>query len=226
MQQDPEISVIIPVLNDAIALARILKQLGPYQCQVIVVDGGSSDGSQEVALHYRRTLVESAAGRSIQMNAGAARATGDVLFFLHADSVLPEYFESLIKGAMRGQRFNWGRFDVRLSGSHVMFKVISWFMNTRAQLTGISTGDQGLFVKRSVFEQIGGFAEIPLMEDIEITKRLSRLGPAYRISSPIIASSRRWESFGITRTILLMWSLRLRYFFGETPESLAKRYYG
>lgn len=216
------ITIIIPVLNDAEALRVLLSQLASYQLETIVVDGGSQDSPESVVESFGVIYLSSEPGRAKQMNAGAARAAGDVLLFLHGDSQLPTGFDKLIKDAMN--HAHWGRFDVRLSGSHPMFRVIEWMMNHRSKLTGICTGDQGIFVQSEVFKQTGGFPDIPIMEDIELSKGLP--GAPYCIRQKLATSSRRWEQNGIWKTIVLMWTLRLRYFLGARPEQLVKQYYG
>jgi len=217
------ISVVVPVFNDAPILGLLLPELNNYPVEVIVVDGGSGDAPELVADRYGAQLVQCEPGRGKQMNAGARVATGDILLFLHADSQLPAYFDVLIKGGMRGPRFSWGRFDVRLSGAHPMFRLIEWMMNIRSRYTGVCTGDQGIFVKTEYFRHCGGFPDIPLMEDIEFSKKMVRA--PYCIRQKLTTSSRRWEQNGIFKTIVLMWSLRLRYFFGASAEDLVKRYY-
>ncbi len=218
------ISIIIPVLNEAGSIQEFLSHL-PASVEVIVVDGGSYDGTQkQIGLSAAR-LVNAERGRANQMNAGAAVAKGDLLLFLHADTHLPADFEGVLAAFARSS-LAWGRFDVRLSGRHPMFRVIERMMNWRSRLTGICTGDQAIFVRRAIFHELGGFAAIPLMEDIEISRRLRAKSWPYCASQPVTTSSRRWETRGITRTILLMWRLRLAYFFGVGPEQLVRRYYG
>lgn len=216
------LSIIVPVLNDAECLERLLPQIRNDKTEVIVVDGGSFDGSADVAASFGATLIVSEPGRAKQMNNGAKIAKGDVLLFLHADSVLPQHFASLIEGAMRVRKFHWGRFDVRLSGSAGILRVIEFMMNNRSAFTGICTGDQGIFVRKEIFNRVGGFPEIALMEDIELSKRLP--GHPFCIRHKLITSSRRWEQQGVWKTIGLMWLLRLRYFFGADPEILARYY--
>jgi rSAM/selenodomain-associated transferase 2 len=218
-----KISIIIPVLNDSHALAALLPSLANSSAEIIVVDGGSTKLPQELVEQYGARLVTSAAGRATQMNVGAKQATGDVLLFLHADSQLPDSFESAIQSGMEAGR-EWGRFDVQLSGQHPMLRVVEWMMNQRSRLTGVCTGDQGIFLTKHAFENVGGYPEIPLMEDIELSVRLK--AAPYCIRQKLVTSSRRWEEKGVYQTIWLMWSLRLRYFFGASPESLVQRYYG
>lgn len=193
--------------------------------EIIVVDGGSREpipASQRELLDH---FVETGRGRAAQMNDGARLASGDVLLFLHVDTRIPPDGCQLLCSAMRDHSEAWGRFDVRLSGDRWVFRIIEHAISTRSHVTGIVSGDQGLFVRRSVFEQLGGYAPIPLMEDIEISKRLRRISWPVRIRDPVVTSSRRWEDKGVFSTILLMWWLRLLFFCGASPEKLVKIYY-
>lgn len=222
-----KLSFIIPILNEAENLPILLDHLLPYlRCgnEVILVDGGSTDGSRELAACMGFDLIHTQAGRAHQMNAGANRATGDVLVFLHADTILPENAGFLIQQALNSSTKLWGRFDVRIIGRSFMFSIISTMMNCRSRLSGIATGDQAIFVKRHVFESIGQFPDQVLMEDIELSTRLNRLSRPLCIRPPVKTSGRRWETYGIYRTILLMWRLRWLYWFGVTPEELKKSY--
>ncbi|MCB1645194.1 MAG: TIGR04283 family arsenosugar biosynthesis glycosyltransferase [Pseudomonadales bacterium] len=217
------VSIIIPVRNEAAVLPALLDQLQNV-AQVIVVDGGSTDETRALALAGGASVVDSEPGRAGQMNLGAAQATGDVLVFLHADTKLPaDFLVQISHGIAAGAL--WGRFDVRLSGTHPMFRVIAGMMNLRSRLTGICTGDQCLFVRRDVFNQVGGYPQIPLMEDIELSSRLRKLQRPCCIRSALVTSSRRWEAQGILRTILLMWKLRLKYFLGVPASKLVREYY-
>lgn len=226
---DLRLSIIMPVLNEADLLAKTLIVLQPLCRQgheLIVVDGGSSDGTPEVAVEYAHHILTSEPGRARQMNRGAERAQGDILWFLHADTLASTVdAEALLAVFGHDPKALWGRFDVRLSGERFCFRIIEWLMNRRSCWSGIATGDQGLFVRRSVFESLGGYAEIPLMEDIELSKRLKRIRRPVCCTRQLITSSRRWEREGIFATILQMWYLRLAYFFGVSPERLAARYY-
>ena len=156
------------------------------------------------------------------MNAGAAIAQGKWLLFLHADTQLPTSFLELLPAADAASQ--WGRFDVRLSPSSPMLRVVAWMMNWRARLTGVCTGDQAIFVRRALFEQVGGYAPIPLMEDIELSKRLRPHGRPLCLHERLTTSSRRWQQNGTLRTIVLMWWLRWRYWRGAPMEKLAQRY--
>lgn len=219
------VSIVVPVLNEADALRSLLPVLLSQHNigEVIVADGGSSDQTSTLVKECGAQLVDANRGRARQMNAGAAHASGDILLFLHADSQLPDDAIARVSDAVAsGAR--WGRFDIRLSGSHWSFRIIERMINWRSCLSGIATGDQAIFVRRELFESLGGYADIPLMEDVEISKRLKRLAPPCCIHHPLTTSSRRWEHFGILRTIVLMWQMRLAYFLGVSPESLARRY--
>lgn len=219
----PATTVIIPVLNEAASIGETIAEI-PAGWQVVVADGGSTDGTPGIAEQAGAVVITSDAGRATQMNAGAADATGDVLLFLHADTRLPDDVEQVIAKFYASDRV-WGRFDMQLSGEHAAFRMIESMMNVRSILTGICTGDQALFMKRATFESLGGYADIPLMEDIEISRRLRRLSWPFCASASVRSSSRRWEQGGILRTVLLMWSLRLRYFLGASPDELVRRYY-
>lgn len=221
------LSIIMPVLNEAGLIAAALTRLQPLRKQgaeLIVVDGGSDDGTPERAEPLADRLIHASKGRAAQMNAGARAATGEILLFLHADTRLPEEADRILAAAFAAGAV-WGRFDVRLSGGHPLFRVVAALMNERSRLTGIATGDQAMFVTREAFERVGGFPEIPLMEDIALSKALKRLARPVCLHDRVVASSRRWEERGILRTILLMWELRLRYFLGADPRDLVRRYY-
>ncbi|MBL8522141.1 MAG: TIGR04283 family arsenosugar biosynthesis glycosyltransferase [Betaproteobacteria bacterium] len=224
------LSIIIPALNEAANIAATLAPLQPMRArgvEVIVVDGGSSDATRSIAAPLADSIVDSPRGRATQMNAGARAAIGDTFLFLHADSLLPANADELIGEALSRPRKNWGRFDVVIDGGHFMFPIIAWFMNHRSCLTGIATGDQGIFVKRETFEKLGGFPEQPLMEDVELSDRLRReSGPACVSAAKIHTSGRRWEKHGVWRTIFLMWRLRWNYHRGASAESIHRAYYG
>jgi rSAM/selenodomain-associated transferase 2 len=210
------------VLNEAPGIRAALEALAPLRSrghEVLVVDGGSVDGTTELARPLCDHLVNAPRGRAHQMNAGARVANGEILLFLHADTVLPPDAAQVIFQSMA--KHTWGRFDVNIQGSHPLLKVIAWSMNLRSRLTGIATGDQAIFVRRGVFP---GFAEIPLMEDIAFSKAMKRRGAPACLRSRVRTSGRRWESRGVLRTVLLMWWLRLAYALGADPARLAERY--
>jgi rSAM/selenodomain-associated transferase 2 len=222
----PKLSIIIPVINEAEHLAAKLQALQKQrkQAELILVDGGSTDNSVIIAQPLVDQVVHSARGRARQMNAGAAQANADILLFLHADTCLPENALALITQAIAAG-YHWGRFNVGFDSSKAVFKLIAFMMNQRSRLTGIATGDQALFMTRSAFEAVGKFPEIALMEDIAISKSLNKLGKPNCLSDRVITSARRWQKHGVVKTILFMWWLRLRYFFGADPAKLASRYY-
>jgi rSAM/selenodomain-associated transferase 2 len=222
------ISIVVPALNEGATLEQTLGSLQPLRergHEVIVVDGGSSDATAALALPYVDRVITGERGRALQMNRGAQAASGSILWFLHADTRVPEQAEEEISGALGATgSFQWGRFDVRLSGDHWLLRLTGRLMNLRSRLTGIATGDQGIFLRRELFESIGGYSEIPLMEDIDLSRRLKQLALPYCSSKCLVTSSRRWEANGIARTVLLMWYLRLAYFLGRSPERLAGLY--
>jgi len=192
---------------------------------VIVVDGGSRDDSAMRARAWADQVLSAPRGRARQMNAGAAAARGDILIFLHADCALPASADHLIVDGLSRERKGWGRFDVDISGHHMLLPVIATLMNMRSRLTGIATGDQGMFVTRTLFEAAGRFPDIALMEDVALSKRLKRFSAPLCLRHRIAASSRRWERHGVLRTMFLMWKLRLSYWLGADPDQLALRYY-
>jgi rSAM/selenodomain-associated transferase 2 len=222
-----KISIIIPVLNEAPVITQTLSALQPFRMkghEVIVVDGGSEDTSVTRSRPLADHVVWSPQGRSRQMNAGARVASGEILLFLHADTFLPDWADGFIISGMRQRGRTWGRFDVRLSGEHPLLRLIEYLMNWRSRLSGIATGDQGIFVRREVFQLVGGFPEIDLMEDIALTKALRKEGRPLCLRPKVVTSSRRWEDNGMIRTVLLMWYLRLVYFLGADPNRLSRLY--
>jgi rSAM/selenodomain-associated transferase 2 len=220
------LSIIIPVLNEADGLESLLASLQAWRgdgCELIFADGGSRDGSREAASGLCDGLVEAPRGRASQMNAGARVAHGDALLFLHADTRLPADAPDLVRAALEGGAL-WGRFDVRIVGRSRWLPMVSRMVNWRSRWTGVATGDQAIFIRRDVFERCGGFADMPLMEDVELSKRLRRLAPPACLQGPALTSGRRWDKHGAWRTILLMWRLRAEYFFGADPRRLALKY--
>ena len=220
------LSVVIPVLDEAVGIGATLQALALLRAaghEVIVADGGSSDGTAALAEPGADRVIAAPRGRARQMNAGAAVAQGEVLLFLHADTVLPPGADRLIQQAMADGAV-WGRFDVGIRGRSRWFPVIAALMNTRSRLTGIATGDQAIFVRREAFLQLGGYADQPLMEDIELSRRLRGQAAPACLRERAWTSGRRWEQRGVWPTIVLMWRLRWRYWRGESPEALARAY--
>lgn len=221
------ISIIIPCLNEADGIVKLLVSLQPMMArgvEIIVVDGGSHDDTLALARPWADIMITAPRGRASQMNAGASRAHGEILLFLHADCSLPDEADDIIVRALDRSGKSWGRFDARICGSHPLFRAVELLMNLRSRVTGIATGDQGLFVTRTMFEAAGRFSNISLMEDVELAKRLNRSSPPLCLTHRITVSARRWEKGGVLRTILLMWYLRLAYWLGADPNRLAKRY--
>ncbi|WP_096697410.1 TIGR04283 family arsenosugar biosynthesis glycosyltransferase [Polaromonas sp. AER18D-145] len=222
-----QLSIVMPVLNEAAGLGAALQALAPLLArgaELIVADGGSSDHSAALALAGGTHVVNAPRGRALQMNAGAAQARGEVLLFLHADTVLPASADELVREALAGGSRVWGRFDVLIAGRPAMLKLIAALMNLRSRRTGIATGDQAMFMTRAAFEAVGGFPVQPLMEDIEMSRRLLKLSRPACLRARVHTSGRRWESRGVWRTVLLMWRLRFAYWRGAAPERLAEWY--
>ena len=223
---NPRLAIVAPVLDEAATLAPWLDALQPLRrrgAALVVVDGGSRDATMDIARARADVVLEAPRGRAAQMNAGAAAARADVLLFLHADTRLPEGADALVLEALARGR-GWGRFDVRIDTRRPLLRVVARAMNARSRLTGIATGDQALFVRRDLFDAVGGFPEIPLMEDIALSRVLKRHGRPACLRATVVTSARRWERHGAWKTILLMWRLRAAYFFGADPARLALRY--
>lgn len=231
----PALSVIVPVLHEGTTIRATLGALqaasggaqeGESRADVefIVVDGGSRDDTVAQCEGLADRVLHSPAGRARQMNAGAAAARGRLLLFLHADTTLPPDGLQRLRDLAVQTPPVWGRFDVRIAGRPWMLRVVAAFMNRRSRWTGIATGDQAIFISRDLFDRVGGFPEQPLMEDIEISRRLKRVQPPLCRRERVTTSGRRWEQRGVWRTILLMWALRWRYWRGESAETLARLY--
>lgn len=222
-----QLAIVVPMLNEAANLPALLAHLQPYQqsgCEIVLVDGGSQDSSVEIARCAGFCVIASAAGRARQMNAGAQATQADVLLFLHADTRLPEAADTLILQALAHPKKQWGRFDVSISGQAAMLRVVAVMMNWRSRLSGIATGDQALFMRRSAFDAVGGFADQPLMEDIDICTALKKISLPACLRERVQTSGRRWETRGVGRTILLMWRLRWDYWRGASAAEIARRY--
>nr|WP_183324470.1 TIGR04283 family arsenosugar biosynthesis glycosyltransferase [Halomonas cerina] len=220
------LAVIIPTLNEAGEIVACLRTLQPLRAagtEVIVIDGSSQDDTVALAAPLATQVCVTEAGRARQMNAGARLSRARHLLFLHADTRLPPDADRRIAAAL-ADRHHWGRFDSRLAGRHPLLPVIAAAMTLRSRLTGIATGDQALFMTREAFDAVGGFPDQPLMEDIEMSRRLKRLSRPACLRQRVVSSGRRWERHGAWRTIRLMWRLRWRYWRGASPEALAEAY--
>jgi rSAM/selenodomain-associated transferase 2 len=227
IQANTTISIIIPALNEAAHIGKTLRALAQIRGrghEIIVIDGGSADDTMAQARDLADHVLQTSVGRARQMIAGAQQARGEVLWFVHADTRVPANADTLLLAALADERVAWGRFDARLAGRHWLLRVVERMMNWRSCLSGIATGDQGIFVSRAVYDAIGGFADIALMEDIELSRRLRRMSRPACVRKAVLTSSRRWEQKGIIRTIVLMWRLRLAYALGADPARLAQRY--
>jgi rSAM/selenodomain-associated transferase 2 len=221
------LTIVIPTLNEAAIIVPALQALAPLRergAEIIVADGGSRDGTARLAKPLADKVIVVPRGRGAPLNAGAALGTGDALLFLHADTALPDDADRLIEAALT--RRAWGRFDLRIAGRHPLLAVIARMINWRSRLTGIASGDQAIFVTRGAFVTVGGFPDLPLMEDIAISRRLKRLSRPACVGAPVVTSGRRWEHNGVIRTTLLMWHLRLAYYLGVAPTRLATLYAG
>jgi rSAM/selenodomain-associated transferase 2 len=222
-----KLSIIVPVLDEEAGIAAALTALAPFRArgaELIVVDGGSRDRTAALARPLADHVIAAPRGRGAQLNAGAATASGDVFLFLHADTRLPPDADRMVLDGLNNSSWQWGRFDVRIEGKGPLLALVAGLMNWRSLATGIATGDQAMFATRAAFAQAGGFADIPLMEDIELSKRLKRVSRPLCLAARVTTSGRRWQERGAIRTILLMWQLRLAYFLGAEPAALARRY--
>jgi rSAM/selenodomain-associated transferase 2 len=221
------LSIIIPTLNEAPNIEAALERLQPLRGrghEVIVVDGGSEDGTAALARPWADRVIESACGRARQMNAGAREARGDVLLFLHADTRLPDDADRLILQTLEESGRGWGRFDIRIEGQHPALGIVAWFMNRRSRLTSVCTGDQSIFVRRELFLRVGGYPSIDLMEDIALSKLLRRHSRPLRIAAPAATSACCWEVGGVWWIVVLMWWLRLCFFLGASLVHLRRVY--
>ena len=224
------LSIVMPVLNEAPGMAAALGALRALinnGAQVIVVDGGSTDATVAMALANNSpaiTVIHCGKGRAVQMNAGAAHATGKALLFLHADTSLPPDADALVQTALASGQHVWGRFNVRIEGHSKWLPVVSALMNLRSRLTGIATGDQAIFMTYAAFTAMRGYAVQPLMEDIDMSRRLLKLSRPACLAQKVVTSGRRWDTRGAWRTIVLMWRLRFAYWRGTPPERLAQLY--
>jgi rSAM/selenodomain-associated transferase 2 len=223
----PRLSIVIPALNEAASLSATLSCLQALRArghEIIVVDGDSHDATVHLAEQASDRVIHSSRGRARQMNAGAQQATGDILWFLHADTRAPDNADQLIIRALTSGTHCWGRFDVALDDHSRLLGWVARLMNLRSRLTGMATGDQGIFVTQAAFAGIGGFEDVPLMEDIAASRALRRRSPPAALRTTLLTSTRRWRRHGIVKTIVAMWGLRLAYFLGVPTQRLARYY--
>lgn len=219
------VSIIIPTLNEEKSIVRLLHQLQPYREQgheVFVVDGGSIDKTVSISESLTDKVILSDSGRANQMNNGAAQANNNILWFLHADTIISN--SSIEYVLLAKNKVDWGRFNVKLSGENILFRLIEKMINVRSCLTGIATGDQAIFINKAIYDSVQGFSNIPLMEDVDLSKKLNKISKPYCVKNKIITSSRRWEKHGIINTTLLMWKLRFLFWLGVSAEKLALQY--
>ena len=222
-----KLSIIIPTLNEAGRIVVALIALQPLRArgaEIVLVDGGSNDGTPQLAARYADQVIDAPRGRASQQNAGAQQALGDTFLFLHSDTQLPVNADSLIADALADNAALWGRFDVRFDADLAMLRVVAAMMNARSRLTGIATGDQCIFVRRSTFESVGGFPSIALMEDVALSTLLRTQSAPQCLQNKVTTAARRWQKNGVWRTIFLMWGLRLAYALGVSPERLGRWY--
>jgi len=219
------LSVVVPTLDEGEALpATLAAARQPGVCEVIVVDGGSRDGTLAVAGPLADRVLRAPRGRAQQMNAGAAAARGDVLLFLHADTRLPAGYAQAVAGALADPAVIGGRFDVRLDAAGLAYRALGRLISLRSRLTRVATGDQAIFVRRAVFERLGGYPLVPLMEDVALSRAMKRAGRVACLNETVTTSARRWQRHGVARTVLVMWALRAAYYVGVPPARLARIY--
>lgn len=219
----------MPVLNEAKGIEAVIQPLQAMRkagCELIVVDGGSEDETVNIVQPMADKVIVSGKGRASQMNIGAELAQRDILLFIHGDTLLPGHAYECIDRGLGASGKVWGRFDVSISGESRLLRMVESLMNFRSRYSGIATGDQAIFVTKTAFKEVAGFPEQPLMEDIALSKALKKISGPLCLREKVVTSSRRWEEKGLWRTIFLMWSLRLAYFVGVSPERLVKTYYG
>jgi rSAM/selenodomain-associated transferase 2 len=221
-----KLSVIVPMLNEAASIARTLKAIGigAPDAEIIVVDGGSTDDSVEVARPLCDVVISATRGRALQMNSGAARASGNALVFVHADTIVPVSFASDIEAALADPEVVGGRFDLRLDDPRPLCVLIGALISIRSRISRTGTGDQAIFVRKNIFESLGGFPDMAICEDLDFSRRLKRIGRVACLRSKVMTSARRWRKGGIMRTVIRMWTIRSLYLAGVSPTRLARMY--
>jgi rSAM/selenodomain-associated transferase 2 len=221
-----KLSVVVPMLNEAATIASTLDALrrGAPDAEIIVVDGGSTDASVAIVRPLCDTLIDASRGRALQMNAGARASQGDVLVFVHADTIVPSTFATDIASALSDPAVVGGRFDVKLDDNALPYRIIGAMISIRSRISRTGTGDQAIFVRRDVFDRLGGFPELELCEDLEFSRRLKRTGRIACLRTRVTTSARRWNRDGVVRTVVRMWLIRGMYLMGVPPARLKRMY--
>jgi rSAM/selenodomain-associated transferase 2 len=221
-----KLSVVVPMLNEAATIASTLDALrrGASDAEIVVVDGGSIDASVAIARPLCDTLIDATRGRALQMNAGARASQGDALAFVHADTIVPSTFAADIASALSDPTVVGGRFDVKLDTTALPYRVIGAMISIRSRISRTGTGDQAIFVRRDVFDRLGGFPEFELCEDLEFSRRLKRAGRIACLRTRVTTSARRWSQDGVVRTVVRMWMIRAMYLMGVPPARLKRMY--
>jgi rSAM/selenodomain-associated transferase 2 len=221
-----KLSVIVPMLNECATIAGTLNTVrrGAPDAEIVVVDGGSSDPSVAIARPLCDALISARRGRARQMNAGARASHGDVLVFVHADTIVPRSFARDIALPLSNPAVVGGRFDVQLDATALPYRIIGAMISLRSRISRTGTGDQAIFVRRDVFDRLGGFPDLDLCEDLEFTRRLKRAGPVACLRARVITSARRWNRDGVVRTVMRMWLIRAMYLVGVPPARLKRMY--
>lgn len=220
-----KISIIIPVLNEAISLGRVIQRLADVShLETIVVDGGSQDETVNIAKSFGVDVICTTPGRASQMNAGAAIATGDILLFLHGDTILPANFDNLIRETLEDSKVIAGAFEIKIDSQRLGVRLIERMVNLRSHFLSLPYGDQGIFITRAVFQDMGGFPNLPIMEDFELIRCLRKQGKIAIIPAPVMTSGRRWEKLGVVKTTVINQMIVIGYFLGIPPEQLVGWY--
>ena len=220
------LSVIVPMLNEAATIAIALRAIrrGAADAEIVVVDGGSTDASVAAAQPLCDRVLVASRGRAQQMNAGARASRGDVLAFVHADTLVPSTFAADIATALSDPAVVGGRFDVKLDSDALPYRLIGAMISIRSRISRTGTGDQAIFVRREVFDRLGAFPELELCEDLDFSRHLKRAGRVACLRSRVTTSARRWSRGGILRTVVRMWLIRAMYLMGVPPARLKRMY--
>ncbi|MDX8381892.1 MAG: TIGR04283 family arsenosugar biosynthesis glycosyltransferase [Ghiorsea sp.] len=224
MKGAPSLAIVIPVYNEVKVLPKALKSLQELNVdELVFVDGGSTDGTQQVIEEAGFVCLQSEAGRAKQMNMGSESTISKIILYLHIDTSLSSSDISNIKKSYK-HGYSSGRFNIKFTNGSITYRIISFFINMRSRFTKVSTGDQGIFVTRKAYEQVGGIPDLKLMEDVAFTKALKRVGRVACLSDNLVTSSRRWENHGVMKTVWLMWKLRFLFWLGVDSNKLSQMY--